>query len=46
MSLEELEQQKQRILIKLNNVFDNPEKEAELKAQLEKIEISIDVLEK
>ena len=42
MTLDELEQQKQNILIKLNNVFDNPQKEAELKAQLDAVEKQIE----
>ena len=44
MTIEELEQQKQKLLVNLNNVFDNPEKEKELRILLEAVELSIDVL--
>lgn len=39
--LETLEKQKQNILIKLNNVFGNPQKERNLNLQLEEIETKI-----
>ena len=41
MTLEELEQKKQKTLLKLNSVFGNPKKEIELNAELQEIEDAI-----
>ncbi|MGN0449055.1 MAG: hypothetical protein ACI4G0_01660, partial [Ruminococcus sp.] len=43
-TLEELEKDKQKVLIKLNNVFGNPRKEAQLNDELDKIESEIEAL--